>query len=230
MRFEPRRHLHGFHLAVERLLHRREQRFIFLVRRLVRLFLVLKAEVARGDRLELLILKAVQHLQRKFIHIVGQIQNFKAVIAHRLGLRQLFDLVGRVAAGIIDILLPFCHPLDIFMQRDELFLLGGDKQDEILQHILVHAVVVIDAEFQLQTEALIELFIGLAVVFEHRQQLAVDLLFQSAGDDLQLTVVLQHLAGNVQRQILRVDKALHKAEMIRQKIRALVHDQHAAGV
>ena len=42
--------------------------------------------------------------------------------------------------------------------------------------------------------------------------------------------MLQHLTRNVQRQVGRIDKALHKAEVFGQKLLALLHDHHAVGV
>ena len=94
----------------------------------------------------------------------------------------------------------------------------------------MHPEVGIQPEFQLQPKVAEEFLVSLAVVVQHGQQLAVDLLLQPPGDDLQLAVVLQHLARDVQRQILRIDQALDEPEIVRQEIGALVHDQHAAGI
>ena len=63
-------------------------------------------------------------------------------------------------------------------------------------------VVGVNAVFQLETEILEELFVILAVVVQHGEQLALDLFFQPGGDYLELAVVLKHFPGNVQRQVL----------------------------
>ena len=42
--------------------------------------------------------------------------------------------------------------------------------------------------------------------------------------------MLQHFTGDIQRQILRIDKALHKAEVIRQQVCALFHNEHAGSI
>ena len=70
----------------------------------------------------------------------------------------------------------------------------------------------------------------LAVVVAHGFELGGDLLLDAAGDQLELAVVLEHLARDVEREVLRVDKALHKAEVIGQQVGALLHDQNAGSV
>ena len=42
--------------------------------------------------------------------------------------------------------------------------------------------------------------------------------------------MLQHFSGNVERQILGVYQTLYEAEIVRQQIRALIHDQHAGRI
>ena len=43
-------------------------------------------------------------------------------------------------------------------------------------------------------------------------------------------VVLEHFPRDVEAQVLGIDEAPHKAEMVGQQVGALVHDQHAAGI
>ena len=49
-------------------------------------------------------------------------------------------------------------------------------------------------------------------------------------DQLELVVLLQHLAADVQAQILTVHNALDEAEVIRQQVGALLHNEHAGCV
>ena len=109
-------------------------------------------------------------------------------------------------------------------------LAGGVEQQQVLEHILVHAVVSINAVLQLNAEALEELFVGFPVFGHKLLQFALNLLFQTLGDELQLMVVLEHFTGDVQGQIFAVHQAPNEVEVVRQQIRALVHNQHAAGV
>lgn len=75
-----------------------------------------------------------------------------------------------------------------------------------------------------------ELLVGRTVVVAHVRQIGLDLLLETAGDGAQLAVVLQRLAGDVQREVGRVHHAAHEAEVVGQKLLALVHDEHVGGV
>ena len=66
----------------------------------------------------------------------------------------------------------------------------------------------------MKAKVLEELLILFAVIFEHGEQLGFDLLLQPGGDHLELAVMLEHFAGNVQGEILRIHQALDKAEVI----------------
>lgn len=81
--------------------------------------------------------------------------------------------------------------------------------------ILIRAKIIVHAEFQLSAERLVERLVFLAVFFQQALQLAFDFLADVFRDQLQLAVMLQHFSGNIQRQILRIDHALHKAEVVR---------------
>ncbi len=152
------------------------------------------------------------------------------MVPDRFGLRQFVDPVDGVAAGVIDIFLVLLHPAHVFLERHHLFLAGGIVQQQILQDVLVHTVVLVDAVFELQAEVLEEFFVLFPVVFEHGFQLGMDFFLHALGNQLELAVVLQRLARNVQRQVLRIHQPAHKAEIIRQQVGALVHNQHAVRV
>ena len=101
---------------------------------------------------------------------------------------------------------------------------------QILQEFLVCTVLNICAVLDLTAECCPELLVVLALVLLHLEQLALDLLLDALRDSLQMTVVLQHLTGDVERQISGIDHAVYKAKVVGQQIRTLVHDQHAVGV
>ena len=107
------------------------------------------------------------------------------------------------------------------------------EKQEILQ--LVHRIAagvhaVVDADLQCTAILLPELFVVLAVLFELFAQCLEDVLLQCAADRLQLTALLQQLTRNVQREIGRVHEPLDKAQIVRQEILALVHDEDMARV
>ena len=94
----------------------------------------------------------------------------------------------------------------------------------------MHTVIRISTKLDLTAELLPELLILCTVIVQHGVQLVLDLLFQCVVDQLQLAVFLQHLAADIQAQILTVHNALYKAEVIRQQVGALFHNQHTGSV
>ena len=166
----------------------------------------------------------MEHPDGELVHVVGEIKDLIPLIPDRLGLGQALDLVHRFPAGVVDARLILLHPADVLGQGDVLFLRGGNKKQQILEQLLVLTVVVINAEFELEAEIFEESLVFLPVVFQHGEQLALDLLFQTGGDDLELPVVLQHLPGDVQAEILGIHQSSDEAEIIGQQVGALVHD------
>jgi hypothetical protein len=75
-----------------------------------------------------------------------------------------------------------------------------------------------------------ELLVGLAVVLQQLLEPLDDLLDEVLADRLDLAVLLEHLARDVEREILRVDDAAHEAQPFGQELAALVHDEDAADV
>ena len=179
---------------------------------------------------ELLVLVAPQGLGHELVHFLCEVEDLHPLILQSLQLRQLVDFIHGVTGGIIDDLLILLHPGDVLIQRHQLLLRGGPEQQQILQQVLVDAVLADHAVFQLAAEVLPEGFISLTLVLEHLGQFALDLLFQISGDDLQLAVMLQKLPGDVQAQIRGIHHAPDEPEVLQQQIRALVHNENAAGI
>ena len=94
----------------------------------------------------------------------------------------------------------------------------------------MHTVVRVSTKLDLTAELLPELLVLCTVIVQHGVQLVLDLLFQCVMDQLQLAVLLQHLTADIQAQILTVHNALYKAEVIRQQVGTLFHNQHTGGV
>ena len=94
----------------------------------------------------------------------------------------------------------------------------------------MHAEIAHDAVFELRRERLIEREVLFPVLILEAGEFCLDLLLQVLGDDLQLAVMLQQLAGDIQAEIRGIHHAAYEAEMLRHKIGALVHDHHAGGI
>ena len=229
------------HLAVQSVLHGVEQCLVLGSGILGGLLLLLglQTQIAAVHVLELhgavlalgiLAGVAVQDLQAELVHVLGQQQHVKALVQHQLCGGQLCQTVGRVACGKVDVLLLGGHLVDVLLQGDHLLLLGRPEQQQVAQQLGVHTVIRISTKLDLTAELLPELFVLCTVVVQHGVQLVLDLLFQCIVDQLQLAVLLQHLTADVQAQVLTVHDALYKAEVIRQQVGALFHNQHTGSV
>lgn len=104
------------------------------------------------------------------------------------------------------------------------------NQQQILQLVFVHAIVLVNAEFQRQTEVLEEFFIFLPIVFQHVFQGVLDLFLNALGQRFHLPVLLEDFTRDVQIQIVAVDQTADEAEVIRYQILGFVHDEHALAV
>ena len=169
-------------------------------------------------------------LEGELVHVSGAQQHIEAVIENALDHRHLEQTVAVVAHRVVDGLLALGHGLGVLGQRDHLVLAGAPEQQQVAQLVGLHAVAGVDAELKAAAEVLEELLVALAVVGLHLLELGGDLLFHAQGDGLELAVVLQGLAGDVERHVLGVHDAAHEVVVIGQELGALVHDQHVGAV
>ena len=84
--------------------------------------------------------------------------------------------------------------------------------------------------FEHRTELAPELEVVAGALLLHLLERAQGLLDELLADRLDLPVLLQHLARDVEREIVRVDHALDEAQVRRQELAALVHDEDALDV
>ena len=204
--------------------------FLRLFLRGLFLFVRCEIEIVRQNVAELVFIKGVQRLRDEFVDLLGQQQHVKAAVTQHLGLRELGKLLRAAARCVVDVLLRFGHRRAVFLERDELALLVRAELDKILQKLLVHSVVGDEAVLELSAEGGVEFFVLLALIFQQAQQLRLDFLLKVRGDGLQLTGVLQQLTADVEAEVLRVDHAADEAEMLRQEIGAVFHNEHAGGI
>ena len=87
--------------------------------------------------------------------------------------------------------------------------------------------VLVDAELDVLAELLVELLVVVLVLGELVEELHA-LLDQVLADHLEDLVLLQHLAGDVEGQVLGVDDALDKVEVLGDDLLAVVHDEDPA--
>ena len=139
------------------------------------------------------------------------------------------DCIERGATQIVDVLLDASHPLHVVAQRG--WSLGATRLRE-------HQVQQPVAEFVARGEPFLQHGAELRPQRAHGVRLvllqALDrvqrLLGRERPDRLDLPVVLQHLARDVQRQIFAVDHALQEPQPLRQQRLPVVHDMDAFDV
>ena len=100
-------------------------------------------------------------------------------------------------------------------QRQDLVAIGGILGEALLQH---------------RAEFLPERAVLLRLVGRQARQQVEHALGQAAADGLDLRILLQQLARDVQRQVVRVDHALDEAQVERQELLGVVHDEDAPHV
>ena len=189
-----------------------------------------EAQITSRNGLEFFLLILCQRLRYETIDLIGHEQHIAALLLQLFHLRQLEQRLAALAVGIVNILLILRHGSDVFLERDQLALLARPVEQQILKRFLLCAIIGQNAVLDLRAEGCEELFVFLTVVVHQLLQFGLDLLFEVSCDEFQLTVVLEHLTGNIQTQILRIDHAAHEAEAVRQQISAVFHDHHAGGI
>ena len=194
------------------------------------LFLLLvcgKTKVLLRHRAEILVCIFSERLRHEAVDLVGHQQHIKALFRELFQLRQLRQALPVFAAGKVNVLLLLRHCVRVFLEGNELVLLMRPVQKQVLQQLLLRAVVVQHTIFDLHAECRVELFVFLTVGFHELCKLCFDLLFEVRCDELELAVMLEHFTRNVEAQILRIDDAAYKAEAVRQQLLAVFHDHDA---
>ena len=224
--------LHFLHLLAQGFLHKGQEalHLLCLLLRFLLLFLSLQTQILGRSVAELLLHVGHQGLGNELVHILGKQQHIVALLAEGLHLRQLGQMVLVFTGHIVDLLLTFGHGFHIFLKTNQLALLMGPEQQQILAGILMSTVVRDGAVLQLAAKGGVELFVLLPVIFQHILQLGFDLLFNVPGNDGQLAALLQHFAADVQRQVLAVHHTPDKAEVLGQQILAGLHNHHTGGI
>ena len=103
--------------------------------------------------------------------------------------------------------------------------MGRPEEQEVCEISRLHAIGVVDAELDPTPEVLEEGLVGLSIVVTHILELGVNLLLDAAGYGAKLRVLLQGLAGDVERDVRAVHDAVHKVVVIRHEVRTLLLDE-----
>ncbi len=195
---------------------------------LLRFLRLRELQIGAGGADELRPVEIVQALDRERVDGVRHEEHLVAALAQRLGVGALLRERARLRDHVVDGLLPLHHARLVVSQgrealpaaalvaeqRREARLLLGLEVEPLLQDVaerLPEAVVLGGV---------------LRSLVEEIQHLLDDLLADHAHDRR----ILEELARDVERQILRIDDAAHEPEPARQELLALLHDEDALHV
>ena len=103
-------------------------------------------------------------------------------------------------------------------------------KEQINKFVLMHSIILISTVLDLQTKFLPELFVILTLVLKHGNQFILDFLLDCICNQLEMTIVLQHFTGNIERKIRRINQTTYKTKVVRQQIGAFIHDQNTVGI
>ena len=166
------------------------------------------------------------------VDAIGQQQNFNALLAEDLQMRTILGRLKSLGRDVVDLVLPRLHARDVLSQRH--FLLRaigmGCRKTQQLGDTRLIGVIFANALFQQLTELVPEFFIILCVVLGHLFEQAEYALGAARADLLDILAFLQDLARDVERQIGHIDHAAHEAQIHRQQLLGIVHDEHALDV
>ena len=169
-------------------------------------------------------------LEGELIHVLRQKQHVVTAVEHALYHGHLGQALTRVAGSIVDDLLVLEHALGILGQGNHLLFLGRPEQQQVGELIGLHAIARVDAVLKTAAKVLKELLVGLTVVVTHILKVGGNLLFHALGDGLELTVLLQRLARDVERHVGGIHDAADKVVVVGQQVVALLHNQHVGAV
>mmetsp|Transcript_6459 Transcript_6459/g.16731 ORF Transcript_6459/g.16731 Transcript_6459/m.16731 type:complete len:555 (+) Transcript_6459:414-2078(+) len=223
---------HLLHLVAQDVLHQAAQRLILRLHLLLLLLLLLcllQLQPLLSAAHQLLAVVLLQLLHGVLINGVHHEQHLKTLLLQLLQEGAVLHRGAALASDVVDGLLLLLHARDVVLQAGHLVAaLGGVVAQQLRQLGAVLAVLV-NAQLEVLAERLVELgkvILVLGNLVKQLQALLGDVLL----DDLEDLVLLQHLARNVERQVLAVDDALHKAQVLGDQVLAVIHDEHAAHV
>ena len=195
------------------------------------LFFAVELNISLGDRLEVFLLVLVHGLHHPVIDGIGHKEYIIALFAEILQRRVGGDGLDFVAGDIVDILLALGHGVDVFGKGDTFSALG-------IEALVHHQIFDLFGVGKVGVESLLdhsaeldkEFLVVFAVIFEQFFQLAQHLADHGLFDFGKMGILLQYLAGNVERQVAGVHHAADETQIVRNELFALIGDEYTLDV
>ncbi len=217
--------LRGTHvgdLVAQRLLHGLQDGRVVVARGLV-LGLVIEerdqaeVDIALAQRAQRLAFELLRHGRPEGIDRIGQQQHFDATGARRLELGIGFQPLRALAHEIVDLRLVGLEVGDVVLERARA-VTGRRREARQGEQLAAALVVFVESFLEDRAEGIPDLDPGLGLLGRRAFHLADHAGRKAIADLHDLRVVLQHLARQVERQVLAVDHAAHEPQIGRQEV------------
>ena len=223
-------HPHARHALSEHALDRVDQAPEHLVALLgLGLVLVVERQLALGRRDELLALELGQRHHDPLVDGVGEEQHLVALGLEALDVGAVLEEVRVGAGDEVDRLLTLLHARDVLAEAGLGVLSAALEAEQARDPILVGEVAVdplLDHAPEVAPEREVVLGLALGQLLDHGEDLLDDLLLDLADE----AVLLEHLARDVEREVVAVDHAPDEAQVLGEERVAVVHHEHALDV
>ena len=197
--------------------------FFFLVGQVAQL------QVTCGDGHEFLAFELKEVAHQPFVDAFPEKEHFHALLLQFFEVRRSACRLPARRHEVVNLLLAFLHARDVIIKTHVLFVrrvVGRRKAQEFENGVTVCGI--FHRPFlHHAAELLPEVGVLGGFVFRHLLEHAEHAARQRLLQFLRHARFLLHLARDVERQIIRIDEPLHKAEVVRQELFGLVHDEDA---
>ena len=190
-----------------------------------------RGEVALVDGAQLLARELLQALGDPLIDRLDKQQHIELALAQRLDVRAGLDKLPRGAGDEIDLVLALGHLGQVVAKRDP--LVGRGVQAAPQRHLgdlLAVRRVEEQALFDDAAKLVPELAVGLRLLLFDALELLEDLLHQLLLDGADDLILLQDFPRDIERQIIGVNHAAHKAQPRRKQLLGVIEDEHPAHI
>merc|ERR1712144_84385 len=202
---------------------------LLLLELLLLLLGLLEVETLLGHGLELLAIVLLELLGGVLVDGVNHEEHLEPALLELLDEGSGLDGLLGLTSDVVDVLLLLLHAGNVLLEGGHLLARLGGVEPEKLSELGAVLAVLVDAELEDLAELLVELVVVLGILgdlVEHLNGLLDEVLL----DDLEDLATLEHLTGDVEGKVFRVDDALDEGQVLRDEVVAGVGDEHTTHV
>ncbi|KAH3670932.1 hypothetical protein OGAPHI_000643 [Ogataea philodendri] len=195
---------------------------------LLLLLRLLKLEVL-GDVDKLLVFELLQLGHGVLVNWVNQEQNFEVLGLQSVQEWRILNSLDGLTSDVVDVLLVLWHSGDVVGQRSQLVRRFCGVESQQLSQSWSVLLILVDTQLDVLGEGSVEL-VELLLVLSDLVESLNKLLDNVLSDNLQDLVLLQHLSGQVQWQVLRVNHTSDERKPFWNELLSLIGNEHSSDV